>query len=83
MKAKHRQAFNKLRKAGIEAIEPLDNAHEVFILDCETGSIETKMALDYYSNFWGSEFLNKTLKSVGLYFEWENPARAKVWEDRV
>ena len=83
MKAKHRKAFNKLRKAGIEAIEPLDNAYEVFILDCETGCIKTKMALDYFNNFMGSDFLRDTLKSAGLYFEWENPARAKVWEDRV
>lgn len=80
MEAKHRQAFDKLKKAGIEVREPYDESYGIFWINCETGSVETHQALEYYDNFWGSKFLNDTLEEAGLYFEWYNPAYATVTE---
>jgi len=39
------------------------------------------MALDYYDNMGGSDFLNETLEKANLYFEWYNAAYATVNED--
>lgn len=36
--------------------------------------------LDYYSDYWGSDKLQKTLEKYGLHFEWQNSAVACVYE---
>ena len=49
-----------------------------FWLDSEEDA--TGEWLEYYSNFWGSEKLNKILKDSGLYFEWDNAGYASVYK---
>jgi hypothetical protein len=78
MKAEYRKAFNKLKKAGIAVQESESKNYGVFWINCETDSVETQQALEYYDNYWGSEFLNETLEESGLYFEWDSPAYATV-----
>lgn len=81
MKASYKSAFDKLKANGIAVRESNSEDYGVFWIDCETGSVETELALDYYDNPGGSDFLNKTLEGAGLYFEWYNPAYATVNED--
>lgn len=78
MRAKHKEAFDKLREAGIAVQESKNKDYGVFWINCETGSVKTELALEYYDNYWGSEFLNDTLEESGLYFEWDSPAYATV-----
>lgn len=80
MKAEHQKAFDKLRMAGIDVRESESEDYGIFWINCETDSVETQQALEYYDNYWGSEFLNDTLEKAGLYFEWYNPAYATVTE---
>jgi len=81
MKTSYRKAFDKLKAKGISVRESETEDYGVFWIDCETGSVQTELALDYYDNPEGSDFLNKTLEGAGLYFEWYNAAYATVHED--
>lgn len=81
MKATYKEAFDRLKANGISVRESESEDYGIFWIDCETGSVETELALDYYDNSGGSNFLNKTLESAGLYFEWYNAAYATVNED--
>lgn len=78
MEKKHRQAFNKLKDAGIEVRESESEHYGIFWINCETDSIETLQALEYYGNYWGSKFINDTLEEHGLYFEWYSPAYTTI-----
>ena len=81
MNAKQQKAFDTLKAKGIKVRESESEDYGVFWIDCETGSIETMIALDYYDNMEGSDFLNKTLEKANLYFEWYNAAYATVKDD--
>lgn len=81
MNAKQQQAFDTLKEAGINVRKPESEDYGVFWIDCETDSIQTILALDYYDNMEGSDFLNETLEKANLYFEWYNAAYATVNED--
>jgi hypothetical protein len=81
MKAQHKKAFDKLKNAGIAVRLSESEDYGIFWIDCETGSVETEIALDYYENIGGSIFLNNTLEKAGLYFEWYNPAYATIEEE--
>lgn len=80
MEARHRQAFDKLRIKGIDVRESESEDYGIFWINCETDSIETELALEYYDNYWGSDFLNDTLEKHGLFFEWHSPAYATITE---
>jgi len=84
MKNHAKKAFNALRKMGIQVREAdeskwADRGH--FWIDCECGDTATTMALEYYSNYEGSDELNKILDDNGLYFEWYNAAFACVYDN--
>lgn len=80
MKAEHQKAFDKLRMKGIDVRESESEDYGIFWINCETDSVETQQALEYYDNYWGSDFLNDTLEKHGLYFEWYNAAYATITE---
>ena len=52
MKAEHQKAFDKLRMAGIDVRESESEDYGIFWINCETDSVETELALEYYDNYW-------------------------------
>lgn len=74
MKRHARKAYNALTKLGLYLV-PGENWGGYFGISAEG---DTPEHLDYYSNYWGSEALNKILSDNGLYFEWCNAGVATV-----
>lgn len=80
------KAFIELKKIGCP-VRVSDNLYGkcndrgYFWIDGE--SQYSELFLDYYntSMYSGSPELQQILEDNGLYFEWENPAYACVWED--
>jgi hypothetical protein len=83
MNKKQKRAFNKLKHRNIAVRESIDGHEDrgIFWIWTEGLTDETTLALDYYDNMLGSEELNEILAEAGLWFEWQNPAVAIVWED--
>lgn len=82
LNSKQKTAFLKLQKLGCPVKIWWQNDLKymeyrgLFWIDSE--EYEAEEFLDYYSNYWGSEVLTKTLEKAGLYYEWQNSAVACV-----
>lgn len=77
------KCMTKLKTLGIavQSSEGYEGENRgIFWIWTEGVTEETADHLDYYGNFWGSDKLNKILGDAGLYFEWNNPAYATIWE---
>lgn len=84
MKRNFRTAFNRLTKLGVPVRETNDG--ESFWISAEEGG--SHLWCDYYDGYripdW--EFgvnpkITKTLRDLGLFAEWQNPAQLNVWEN--
>lgn len=84
MKRAYRNAFNALKKLGVPVRETNDG--ESFWISAEDS--ESYRFCDYYDGYlipdWEfgvSPVITKTLRDLGLFAEWQNPARLNVWEN--
>jgi hypothetical protein len=84
MKRNFRTAFNRLQKLGVPVHETNDG-ESFWISAEETGSHNW---VDYYDGhnipeweFGVSNKITELLRGLGLFAEWQNPAKLNVWEN--
>jgi len=84
MKRNFRTAFNRLTKLGVPVRETNDG--ESFWISAEDS--ESYRFCDYYDGYLISDWefgvspvITKTLRDLGLFAEWQNPAQLNVWEN--
>jgi hypothetical protein len=79
IKTKVNKAFKELEALGAPAkSSECYPDRGLFWLDAEDDT--DGVWLDYFNLYWGSDKLKEILGKYDLYFEWDNPGYASVYE---
>jgi hypothetical protein len=79
IKAKAKKAFTELEKLGAP-VKSSEGYPERGFFWISAEEEYSELWLDYFSLYWGSDKLQEILAKHGLYFEWDNPGFASVYE---